>query len=158
QLLNTLVVDVATHKTAELLGRWLNEFIARVEPDQTNDRLRRCLDDRYVSIRPDLDGISFLNAAIASADADAINQVLNALAAIALPGDTRTFQQRRADACTELLLGKISNGCHVTWENDPDQDDENDDDQEDDQNDDQEDERGDDQDDDDQDDNENEDD
>jgi len=95
QLLNALVVDVATHKTAELLGRWLNEFVAQVEPDQTNDRMRRSLEDRYVSIRPDIDGISFISAAIASADADAINQVLDALAAIAEPGDTRTFQQRR---------------------------------------------------------------
>src|SRR6476646_3376503 len=129
QLLNALVVDVATHKTVELLGRWLNEFVARVEPDQTNDRMRRCLEDRYVSIRPDIDGISFLHAAIASADADAINQVLNALAALALPGDTRTFQQRRADACTELLLGKISNGCHVAWENGPDDDKEDEDDE-----------------------------
>src|SRR6478752_6173904 len=93
QLLNALVVDVATHKTVELLGRWLNEFVARVEPDQTNDRMRRSLEDRYVSIRPDIDGISFISAAIASADADAINQVLDALAE---PGDTRTFQQRRA--------------------------------------------------------------
>src|SRR6478672_4533468 len=118
QLLNALVVDVAVCKTVELLGRWLNEFIARVEPDQTNTRLRRSFEDRYVSIRPDIDGISFLNAAIAAADADAINQVLNALAASAAPGDTRTFQQRRADACTELLLGKISNGCHVTWKDD----------------------------------------
>jgi hypothetical protein len=126
QLLNALVVDVATHKTVELLGRWLNEFVARVEPDQTNDRMRRCLEDRYVSIRPDIDGISFLHAAIASADADAINQVLNALAALALPGDTRTFQQRRADACTELLLGKISNGCHVAWHDDPDEDEDED--------------------------------
>ena len=126
QLLNALVVDVATHKTVELLGRWLNEFVARVEPDQTNDRMRRCLEDRYVSIRPDIDGISFLHAAIASADADAINQVLNALAAIALPGDTRTFQQRRADACTELLLGKISNGCHVTWQDDDEEDEDED--------------------------------
>ena len=124
QLLNALVVEVAKHKTVELLGRWLNEFVAQVEPDQTNDRMRRSLEDRYVSIRPDIDGISFLSAAIASADADAINQVLDALAAIALPGDTRTFQQRRADACTELLLGKISNGCHVNWEDDPDEDDE----------------------------------
>src|SRR6478609_1800561 len=127
QLLNALVVDVAVCKTVELLGRWLNEFIARVEPDQTNTRLRRSFEDRYVSIRPDIDGISFLNAAIAAADADAINQVLNALAAIAAPGDTRTLQQRRADACTELLLGKISNGCHVRWRDDPDSDDDDDD-------------------------------
>jgi len=27
------VVDVAVCKTAELLGRWLNQFIARVEPE-----------------------------------------------------------------------------------------------------------------------------
>ena len=127
QLLNALVVEVAKHKTVELLGRWLNEFVAQVEPDQTNDRMRRSLEDRYVSIRPDIDGISFLSAAIASADADAINQVLDALAAIALPGDTRTFQQRRADACTELLLGKISNGCHVSWQDDPDEDEDEDD-------------------------------
>jgi len=127
QLLNALVVDVATRTTVEILGRWLNEFVARVEPDQTNDRLRRSLDDRYVSIRPDIDGISFLNAAIASADADAINQVLDALAAIAEPGDTRTFKQRRADACTELLLGKISNGCHVSWQDDPEEDEADDD-------------------------------
>jgi hypothetical protein len=57
QLLNVLVVDVAVCKTVELLGRWLNEFIARVEPDQTNKRLRRSFEDRYVSIRPDIDGI-----------------------------------------------------------------------------------------------------
>ncbi len=104
-----------------------------VEPDQTNDRMRRSLEDRYVSIRPDIDGISFLHAAIASADADAINQVLDALAAIALPGDTRTFQQRRADACTELLLGKISNGCHVSWQDDPDNDDDEDEDEDEDE-------------------------
>jgi len=28
-------------QTAELLGRWLNQFIARVEPEQTDERLRR---------------------------------------------------------------------------------------------------------------------
>src|SRR6478752_432263 len=55
----------------------------------------------------------FRGAAIAAADA----------------GDTRTFQQRRADACTELLLGKISNGCHVTWEDDEDDDEDHDNDE-----------------------------
>ncbi len=32
QLLNALVVEVAKHKTVELLGRWLNEFVARSNP------------------------------------------------------------------------------------------------------------------------------
>ena len=37
QLLNSVVVDVAVCKTAELLGRGLNQFVARVEPDETED-------------------------------------------------------------------------------------------------------------------------
>ena len=69
ELLNSVVVDIAVCKTAELLGRWLNEFVATVEPDQTDERLRRSLDERYVSVRPDLDGISFLSAAVSSVDA-----------------------------------------------------------------------------------------
>src|SRR6478752_8333185 len=130
QLLNALVVDVAVCKTPELLSRWLNEFVARVEPDQTNDRLHRALEDRCVSIRPDLDGMSFLHAALSAADTAAIDRVLTALAAVAAPGATRTLQQRRADVLSELLLGKISNGCHVVWQDDPDpdEDDENEDD------------------------------
>ena len=87
QLLNALVVDVATHKTVELLGRWRGEFIARVEPDQTNTRLRRSFEDRYVSIRPDIDGISFLNAAIACRPASAVTSGYSALA--------RPFHDRR---------------------------------------------------------------
>jgi hypothetical protein len=116
QLLNTVVVDVATQRTPEILGRWLNQFIAQVEPDQTDERLRRSLEDRYVSVRPDIDGVSFLSAAMSSVDATAVDQVLTALAAAAGPGDLRTQQQRRADARVDVLLGRLSNGCHVTWD------------------------------------------
>ena len=115
QLLNALVVPVAACKTAELLGRWLNAFIATYEPDETDERLRRSLADRYVSLRPDLDGVSFLSAALSALDAAAIDQVLNALAGLCEPGDPRTLQQRRADALVDMLLGRVSNGCHVTW-------------------------------------------
>ncbi|MET3804658.1 hypothetical protein ABIB25_001653 [Nakamurella sp. UYEF19] len=118
RLLNLLVVPVATCKTAELLGRWLNEFVAKVEPDQTNERLRRSFADRYVSVRPDVDGISFLSAAISAVDADAVDQVLNAVAGLAEPGDRRTWAQRRADVLVDLVLGRVSNGCHVAWEDD----------------------------------------
>jgi len=41
--------------------------------------------------------------------------VLTAIAAVADPGDTRTLQQRRADALVDVLLGRISNGCHTRW-------------------------------------------
>src|SRR5664280_622470 len=48
-LLNHVVVDVAVCKTGELLGRWLNQFVARVEPDEQDERIHRSLADRYDS-------------------------------------------------------------------------------------------------------------
>ncbi len=103
-LLNALVVDVAVCKTPEILGRWLNQFILETEKDLQDERLRRSAQDRYVSVRPDLDGMSFLTAELSAVDAHAIDQVLTALAGIAEPGDTRTVQQRRADALVDVLL------------------------------------------------------
>src|SRR6476620_1923752 len=116
ELLNATVVDVAKNRTPELLGRWLNLFIAKYEPDETNERMRRSFEDRYVSIRPDLDGISFLSAALSAGDAAAVDQILNALAAAAAPDDPRTMSQRRADALVDVLCGRVSNGCHVVWD------------------------------------------
>ena len=116
QLLDHVVVDVAVCKTPELLGRWLNQFIARVEPDQTDERMRRSLTDRYVSVRPDVDGVSFMHAMVSSVDAVAIDQVLTAVAELAGPGDSRNLQQRRADALVDMLLGRISNGCATRWD------------------------------------------
>jgi len=114
-LLNAVVVDVAVCKAGELLGRWLNQFVARIEPDEQDERIGRSLADRYVSVRPDLDGVSFLSAALSSMDAASIDRVLTAIAAVADPGDIRTMQQRRADALVDVLLGRISNGCHTRW-------------------------------------------
>ena len=122
-LLNDLVVPVAIEKTPEILGRWLNRFIAEVEPNETDERLNRALGDRYVSVRPDLDGISFLHAAISSVDAVAVDQLLNAVASIVEPNDERTKQQRRADTLVDLLCGRISNGWHPDFDTNSDTDD-----------------------------------
>src|SRR6478735_5365377 len=127
ELLNATVVDVAKNRTPELLGRWLNLFIAKYEPDETNERMRRSFEDRYVSIRPDLDGISFLSAALSAGDAAAVDQILNALAAAAAPDDPRTMSQRRADALVDVLCGRVSNGCHVVWDTNDDGNDDLDD-------------------------------
>jgi len=86
------------------------------------------IQDRYVSVRPDVDGISFLSAAMSALDATAVDQVLTTLAAAADRDDPRTQQQRRADALVDVLLGRVSNGRHVKWlsDNDNDNDDESD--------------------------------
>jgi hypothetical protein len=93
-----------------LLRRWLNRFVARVEPDETDERIRRSLADRFVSVRPDLDGVSFLSACLSSLDAVSVDLMLDALAGIAEPGDPRTKQQRRADVLVDMLMGRVSNG------------------------------------------------
>jgi hypothetical protein len=127
QLLNATVIEVAVHQTPELLGRWLNQFIARVEPEEQNERLRRSMEDRYASVRPDIDGMSFLSALMSAVDAAAIDRILSALAAAAPPGDTRSMAQRRSDALVDMLCGRISNGCHVRWDTNDDADDDLDD-------------------------------
>ena len=123
QLLNSLVVEVAVGQTPELLGRWLNQFIARFEPEEQDERLRRSMDDRYASVRPDVDGMSFLSCMMSAVDAAAIDRILSSLAAAASPGDLRTMRQRRSDALVDMLCGRISNGCHVVWDANDDSDD-----------------------------------
>ena len=114
-LLDALVVDVAACTAPPLLERWLQEFVTRTEPDQQDERTRRKLADRRVRVRPDVDGVSSLWASLSCLDAAAIDAVLTAIASTTTPNDPRTKQQRRADALVDLLLGRVSNGCHVTW-------------------------------------------
>ena len=87
QLLKATVVEVAVGQTPELLGRWLNRFVAEFEPDEQDERMRRSSADRYASVRPDVDGMSFLSAMMSSVDAAAIDRILSSLAAAEEPGD-----------------------------------------------------------------------
>ena len=114
-LLDKLVVDVAACTAPPLLERWLQEFVTCSEPEQQDERTRRKLADRRVRVRPDVDGVSSLWASLSCLDAAAIDAVLTAIASTTAPGDPRSKQQRRADALVDLLLGRVSNGCHVTW-------------------------------------------
>lgn len=62
-----------------------------------------------MSVRPDLDGVSFLSACLPSLDAASVDLVLDALVGIVDPGEPRSEQQRRADVMGDLLLGRIGN-------------------------------------------------
>lgn len=58
------VAKAQARRAPESLWCWLNRFVARVEPDLADERIRRSVADRYVSVRPDLDGVSFLSACL----------------------------------------------------------------------------------------------
>lgn len=47
-LLDQTAVDVAVCKAPELLGRWVNRLVARLEPDGHDDRSRDAYRERYV--------------------------------------------------------------------------------------------------------------
>lgn len=116
KVLNSIAVSAAIPRTPETYRRWLERTITGLEPDQAGERVRRAVEDRYVSVRPDLDGVSFLTACLPALDATAVDLVLEALASLAdaEPDEHRTRTQLRADALVDLVLGRISNGWRPT--------------------------------------------
>lgn len=112
KVLNSIAVAAAIPRTPEMYRRWLERTTIGLEPDQAGERVRRAVEDRYVSVRPDLDGVSFLTACLPALDAAAVDLVLEALASLADvdPTEHRTKTQLRADALVDLVLGRISNG------------------------------------------------
>ena len=64
--------------------------------------MRRSFEDRYASIRPALDGISFLSAALSSGDAVAVDRISTALAAAVAPAPK---ESARATVGCQRLVG-----------------------------------------------------
>jgi len=114
-----VVVDVAVSKTGELLGRWLNQFVARIEPDQQDERIHRSLADRCVSVRPDLDGMGSVSSAprcppLTPPRSTVCSPPSPLSPTRAIPGPCSSA----ADALVDVLLGRVSNGCHNRWDGD----------------------------------------
>ena len=122
ELLNSVVVDLAVCRTPEILGRCLNQFIVRVEPDLQDERLHRSFADRYVSVRPDLDGITFRSPRCPPSTRTPSTRSC----AHSRPSPTRrpphpaTTPRRRPG---RPAPGPARNGCHPTWDTNSDTDD-----------------------------------
>lgn len=97
------VVDYAAAHTVSQLKTWLKRFVAREDPGA--DRSRDALSRRSVYVDPDEDGMSWVHALIATADAVRIDSLLTGLAK-ATPREGCTLEQRRADLFADLLLGR----------------------------------------------------
>jgi hypothetical protein len=119
-----------THTTHEL-RRWL---LSRL-PDAGDDAARKtAFDKRCVQITQDRDGMSDLYAYLPSEVAESLFDTLDRLAREnVVPDETRTLDQRRADAVADLLderttvttqvnvvlpatgIGASVNGCPIPW-------------------------------------------
>jgi hypothetical protein len=104
------VIDAAQTKTPKQLHVWLLRLVVRLEPLAFEQRHRRALAERRVTIVQGADGMGYVTGEVSAADAAAIDGMLAAAARSLGAADPRTEQQRRSDLFADLLLGRLSLG------------------------------------------------
>jgi len=105
------VLGRASVQTAPQLRQAARRALISVDPDGAARRHQTQRRLRSVQFLPCDDGMAELRAYLPAFDATAIYQRLGAIARQAkVPGETRTADQRRADAFIDLLLSSTSGG------------------------------------------------
>jgi hypothetical protein len=99
----------APGRTAAQLRATARRAVLRADASQAAKRLARAIRDRSVRMFGDRDGMAGLTAMMSAPVTRACYRRLEALAeASAVPGDTRTKDQRMTDCLADLLLGNGS--------------------------------------------------
>ena len=101
-------VDAAQTRSPKQLSVWLLRLVVQLEPLAFQQRHRRALAERRVTVVQGADGIGYVTGEVSAADAAAIDGILAALARSLGADDPRTEQQRRADLFADLLLGRLA--------------------------------------------------
>jgi hypothetical protein len=102
------VIDAAQTRTPKQLQVWLLRLVVQLEPLAFEERHRRALADRRVTVVQGVDGMGYVTGEISAADAAAVDAMLAAAARSFGADDPRTDQQRRADLFADLLLGRLA--------------------------------------------------
>jgi hypothetical protein len=101
-------VDAAQTRSPKQLSVWLLRLVVRLEPLAFQERHRRALAERRVTVVQGADGMGYVTGEVSAADAAAIDSTLAAMARSLGADDPRTEQQRRADLFADLLLGRLA--------------------------------------------------
>ncbi len=101
------VVDAARTRSPKQLGAWLLRLVVRLEPAAFEQRHRRALAERRVTVCQGADGMGYVTGEVSAADAAAIDAMLAAAARSLGAEDPRSEQQRRSDLFADLLLGRL---------------------------------------------------
>jgi hypothetical protein len=101
-------VDAAQTRSPKQLSVWLLRLVVRLEPLAFQERHRRALAERRVTVVQGADGMGYVTGEVSAADAAAIDGMLAAMARSLGADDPRTEQQRRADLFADLLLGRLA--------------------------------------------------
>ncbi|WP_204808637.1 HNH endonuclease signature motif containing protein [Mycobacterium riyadhense] len=96
--------------TKKRLAAQVDKIVAKADADAVRRR-KECHDDREIVIEDCVEGISEIRGRLSTADAQALDRRLNALAATVCAHDPRTREQRRADAAGSLAAGSDRLEC-----------------------------------------------
>ena len=102
------VIDAAHTRTPKQLSIWLLRLVVRLEPLAFEERHRRALAERRVTVVQGADGMGYVTGEVSAQDAAAIDGMLAATARSLGADDPRTDQQRRSDLFADLLLGRLT--------------------------------------------------
>jgi hypothetical protein len=100
------VLPRAGEQTVAAFRRSVLRAVAAVDPREPEERHAHAVADRRVCARPDGDGMGQVWALLPADGLATLMTRLDADAARVLPGDTRTMDQRRADALVALAAGQ----------------------------------------------------
>jgi hypothetical protein len=101
-------VDAAQTRSPKQLTVWLLRLMVLFEPLAFDERHRRALTERRVTVVQGVDGMGYVTGEVSAADAAAIDGLLAATARSLGADDPRTEQQRRSDLFADLLLGRLA--------------------------------------------------
>ena len=102
------VIEAAQSRSPKQLQVWLLRLVVRLEPLAFEQRHRRALAERRVTVVQGADGMGYVTGEVSAADAAAIDGMLAAAARSLGATDPRTEQQRRSDLFADLLLGRLA--------------------------------------------------
>jgi Domain of unknown function (DUF222) len=101
------VVEAAQTRCPKQLSCWLLRLVVRLEPLAFEQRHRRALAERRVTVVQGVDGMGYVTGEVSAADAAAIDATLAAASRSLGADDPRSEQQRRSDLFADLLLGRL---------------------------------------------------
>jgi hypothetical protein len=104
------VLERAATQTAAAFRASVHRAVLAVDARSAEERNRVAVEDRRVCMRPVADGMAELWALLPADGAAAVMNTLNAVAASKGPGETRTADQRRADALVDLAADALAAG------------------------------------------------
>lgn len=102
----TEAADYAADHTPSQTRAWLSRRVLAADPDAAEERRQRAMAERRVVFTPGVDSMGSLWALLPGVQARQVYDTVNAVALASGAEDSRTMDQRRADALVDLVVGR----------------------------------------------------